>query len=175
MIRNLSATFLFLALHLTSSAQDLDYFAELNAPLSFGDSRFTALAGNMVGMSGSLTALALNPATVGLYRQDAFSASGNIFNSRNRSTNGGTIGNSSNLNVGNVGFVARDPNNGWHVFFSYNTDQLYRGRRHIQCAHKAHRHEKHEKLLHASKLTHLQSGLPCYFWHESCDSTPTRP
>ena len=72
MIRNLSATFLFLALHLTSSAQDLDYFAELNAPLSFGDSRFNALAGNMVGMSGSLTALALNPATVGLYRQDAF-------------------------------------------------------------------------------------------------------
>ena len=120
MIRKLSATFLFLALHLTSSAQDLDYFAELNAPLSFGDSRFNALAGNMVGMSGSLTALALNPATVGLYRQDAFSASGNIFNSRNCSTNGGTIGNSSNLNVGNVGFVARDPNNGWHVFFSYN-------------------------------------------------------
>lgn len=128
MIRKLSAIFLCIALHLTSSAQDLDYFAELNAPLSFGDSRFTALAGNMVGMSGSLTALALNPATVGLYRQDAFSASGNIFNSRNRSTSGGTLGNSSNLNVGNIGFVARDPNNGWHVFFSYNTDQLYRGR-----------------------------------------------
>ncbi|HCP41708.1 MAG TPA: hypothetical protein DIT65_07925, partial [Cryomorphaceae bacterium] len=109
-------------------AQDLDYFTELNAPLSFGDSRFNALAGNMVGMSGSLTALALNPATVGLYRQDAFSVSGNVFNSRNRSTTGGTLGNSNNLNVGSTGFVARDLKNGWHVFFSYNTDQLYRGR-----------------------------------------------
>ena len=40
-----------------------------------------------------------------------------IFSTRATATNGGTLGNSSNLNVGNVGFVARDPNNGWHVFF----------------------------------------------------------
>lgn len=117
-----------LGLTLSVYSQDLDYFAELGAPLSFGDSRFNAMAGNMVSMSGSMTALALNPATIGLYRQDVFAMDGSIFNSRNRSTNGGTLGNSNNLNVGSAGFVARNPNNGWHVFFAYNTDQLYRGR-----------------------------------------------
>ena len=43
--------------------QDLDYFAELSNPLAFGDSRSNAMAGNMIAMSGSLTALAHNPAT----------------------------------------------------------------------------------------------------------------
>ena len=46
---------------------------------------------------------------------------------------------------------------------------------HTQCTDEAHRQAKCQKLLHASKLTHLRSGLPCYFWHESCVSTPKRP
>ena len=128
MIKCLHYFIFTLGLVCTTNAQDLDYFSELSAPLSFGDSRFNAMAGNMASMSGSLTALALNPATVGLYRQDVFSFDGSIFNSRNNSTNGGTLGNSNLLNVGSAGFVVRNTNSGWHVFFTYNTDQLYRGR-----------------------------------------------
>ena len=41
---------------------------------------------------------------------------------------GGTIGNSANLNIGSVGFLARNPDDGWHFFFTYNTEQLYRAR-----------------------------------------------
>ncbi len=108
--------------------QDLDYFAELSNPLAFGDSRSNAMAGNMIAMSGSLTALAHNPATAGLYRKDVFSFDANSFGSRNVNSTGGTIGNSANLNIGSAGFLARNPNDGWHFFFTYNTEQMYRAR-----------------------------------------------
>ena len=108
--------------------QDLDYFSELSNPLGFGDSRNNAMAGNMIAMSGSLTALAHNPATAGLYRKDVFSIDANSFGSRNRNSSGGTIGNSAFVNIGSAGFLARNPDDGWHFFFTYNTEQMFRAR-----------------------------------------------
>lgn len=115
-------------LSLSAHAQDLDFYAQLAAPMNFGDARFNALAGNTVAMSGSMSALALNPATAGLYRQDAASIDAGFFNSRNRDTSATSIGNGLNFNIGNVGFVARNPDNGWHWFFTFNSDQIFRER-----------------------------------------------
>ena len=53
-------TLLLAFFSLIVQGQDLDYFAELSNPLAFGDSRNNAMAGNMIAMSGSLTALAHN-------------------------------------------------------------------------------------------------------------------
>ena len=127
MSRKFTLLLAFLALFIVQG-QDLDYFAELSNPLAFGDSRNNAMAGNMIAMSGSLTALAHNPATAGLYRKDVFTLDANSFGSRNVNSTGGTIGNSANLNIGSVGFLARNPDDGWHFFFTYNTEQIYRAR-----------------------------------------------
>ena len=61
--------FLLLALMvgLHMHAQDLDYFLELNQPTTIGDARFTSMSSATVALSGSMTAIALNPALAGLY------------------------------------------------------------------------------------------------------------
>ena len=67
--------FLFVAslLGLQVYAQDLDYFLELNQPAAIGDARFISMSSATVALSGSMTAISLNPALAGLYRQQGFS------------------------------------------------------------------------------------------------------
>ena len=48
------------------SGQSVDYVAELNQPVLWGDARYNGLSGAMTAMSGSFTALAENPAGAGL-------------------------------------------------------------------------------------------------------------
>ena len=64
-------------------------------------------------MSGSLTALALNPATAGLYRQDVVAVDAGIINTRNSNSNGGTLGNATGMNINNAGFLARNAETGY--------------------------------------------------------------
>ena len=109
-------------------SQTLDYYDQLNQSAQYGDARFNGLAGSMTAMSGSFTALALNPAGAALYRQDAFGMDLGIFTKRNTLENGSVRGNTTTMNVGNVGFLGRDPVSGWNFFFTYNSDQLYRER-----------------------------------------------
>ena len=117
-----------LCLH-TTYGQNLDYLVELGQPMSFGDARFNAMSGSMVAMSGSFSALALNPAGAGLYRQDAFGMDAGLFTSTNRLTGSNTLrGNVTNLNISNFGFLGRNRTSGWNFFFTYNTDQVYRER-----------------------------------------------
>ena len=111
-----------------ASSQTLDYYAELNQPASYGDARYNALAGSMTAMSGSFTALALNPAGAGLYRQDAFSMDLGIFSKRNTLDNEAVRGNTTTLNVNTLGLLGRDKESGWNFFFTYNSDDLYRER-----------------------------------------------
>ena len=113
----------------STKGQDLDYFAQLNQPMTFGDARYNGLSGAMVAMSGSFSALALNPAGAALYRQDAFGFDMGLFNSKNTDVNSSNIrGNTTNLNVGNFGFLGKNPSNGVTLFFTYNSDQIYRER-----------------------------------------------
>ena len=119
---------IFALISFYGSAQTLDYYSQLNQPTTYGDARFNGLAGSMTAMSGSFTALALNPAGAGLYRQEAFGTDFGIFSKRNTLDNGAVRGNTTTLNLGNIGMLGRDQASGWNYFFTFNSDQLFRER-----------------------------------------------
>ena len=109
------------------SGQSVDYFAELNQPVLWGDARYNSLSGAMTAMSGSFTALAENPAGAGLYRQAAFGSDLSMYSTTNfKSSNAFPTGNALTLNMANVGYVGTEPETGWNVFFTYNSDDLFR-------------------------------------------------
>ncbi|MEY2963294.1 MAG: hypothetical protein RL754_555 [Bacteroidota bacterium] len=120
---------LFLLGFVLSYGQSTDYFAELNSPATLGDARYLSMSGAMVSMSGSLTALSLNPAGAALYNHDVFSMTLGQFNARNFKTeNNYPLRGTSNLNVGNFGFLGYDQASRLKIFFTYNSDQVYRER-----------------------------------------------
>lgn len=111
-------------------AQNADYFAELSAPTEYGDARYNAMSGATIAMSGSFTALALNPAGASLYTQDAANLDMGIFNARDYNVTEGFIPmrNTRMLNLSNFGYLGKDPESGIKFFFTYNTDQIFRER-----------------------------------------------
>lgn len=119
---------LALGLSFSMLGQNLDYYSQLNQPATFGDARYNALAGNMVAMSGSFTALAINPAGAGLYRQEAFGMDMGIYTRRNTLNTGAVRGNTTNLNLNNFGYLGPDKASGWNFYFTYNSDHIYRER-----------------------------------------------
>ncbi len=118
---------LLIFLCFNGSGQSVDYFAELNQPVLWGDARYNSLSGAMTAMSGSFTALAENPAGAGLYRQAAFGSDLSIYSTTNfKNSNQFPTGNALTLNVANLGYVGTEPETGWNVFFTYNSDDLFR-------------------------------------------------
>lgn len=109
------------------SGQSVDYFAELNQPVVWGDARYNSLSGAMTAMSGSFTALAENPAGAGLYRQAAFGSDLSIYSTTTfKNSNQFPTGNAFTLNLANLGYVGTEPETGWNIFFTYNSDDLFR-------------------------------------------------
>ena len=118
---------LLLLLWVQGFGQSVDYFAELNQPVVWGDARYNSLSGAMTAMSGSFTALAENPAGAGLYRQAAFGSNLSIYNTTTfKKSNQFPTGNAFTLNLANLGYVGTEPETGWNVFFTYNSDDLFR-------------------------------------------------
>lgn len=108
--------------------QDLTYLNELGQSPYSGDPWYNSMSGSAIALSGSLTALAENPAGAAFYRQPAWSMSGNILSQTNRSQDGNSsiLGGVSNLNIAQLGFVNSEPSEVWRWFFVMNTDQHYR-------------------------------------------------
>lgn len=126
MIKTRALALLFL-LWVEGSGQSVDYFAELNQPALWGDARYNSLSGAMTAMSGSFTALAENPAGAGLYRQAAFGSDLSIYSTTTfKKSNQFPTGNAFTLNLANLGYVGTEPETGWNVFFTYNSDDLFR-------------------------------------------------
>ena len=118
---------LLFLLWVEGSGQSVDYFAELNQPALWGDARYNSLSGAMTAMSGSFTALAENPAGAGLYRQAAFGSDLSIYSTTTfKKSNQFPTGNAFTLNLANLGYVGTEPETGWNVFFTYNSDDLFR-------------------------------------------------
>jgi len=118
---------LLLLLWVQGFGQSVDYFAELNQPVVWGDARYNSLSGAMTAMSGSFTALAENPAGAGLYRQAAFGSDLSIYSTTTfKKSNQFPTGNAFTLNLANLGYVGTEPETGWNVFFTYNSDDLFR-------------------------------------------------
>ena len=118
---------LLFLLWVEGSGQSVDYFAELNQPVVWGDARYNSLSGAMTAMSGSFTALAENPAGAGLYRQAAFGSDLSIYSTTTfKKSNQFPTGNAFTLNLANLGYVGTEPETGWNVFFTYNSDDLFR-------------------------------------------------
>ncbi len=118
---------LLFLLWVEGSGQSVDYFAELNQPALWGDARYNSLSGAMTAMSGSFTALAENPAGAGLYRQAAFGSNLSIYSTTTfKKSNQFPTGNAFTLNLANLGYVGTEPETGWNVFFTYNSDDLFR-------------------------------------------------
>ena len=118
---------LLFLLWVEGSGQSVDYFAELNQPAMWGDARYNSLSGAMAAMSGSFTALAENPAGAGLYRQAAFGSDLSIYSTTTfKKSNQFPTGNAFTLNLANLGYVGTEPETGWNVFFTYNSDDLFR-------------------------------------------------
>ena len=118
---------LLFLLWVEGSGQSVDYFAELNQPALWGDARYNSLSGAMTAMSGSFTALAENPAGAGLYRQAAFGSDLSIYSTTTfKKSNQFPTGNAFTLNLANLGYVGTEPETGWNVFFTCNSDDLFR-------------------------------------------------
>ena len=118
---------LLFLLWVEGSGQSVDYFAELNQPVVWGDARYNSLSGAMTAMSGSFTALAENPAGAGLYRQAAFGSDLSIYSTTTfKNSNQFPTGNAFTLNLANLGYVGTEPETGWNIFFTYNSDDLFR-------------------------------------------------
>ena len=118
---------LLFLLWVEGSGQSVDYFAELNQPALWGDARYNSLSGAMTAMSGSFTALAENPAGAGLYRQAAFGSDLSIYSTTTfKKSNQFPTGNAFTLNLANLGYVGTEPETGWNLFFTYNSDDLFR-------------------------------------------------
>lgn len=97
---------LLFLLWVEGSGQSVDYFAELNQPVVWGDARYNSLSGAMTAMSGSFTALAENPAGAGLYRQAAFGSDLSIYSTTTfKNSNQFPTGNAFTLNLANLGYV----------------------------------------------------------------------
>ena len=123
--RSLLTVLLFLSF--LGKGQSVDYFATLNQPVMWGDARYNSLSGAMTAMSGSFTALAENPAGAGLYRQAAFGSDLSIYSTTTfKKSNAFPTGNAYTLNIGNIGYVGTEPETGLSVFFTYNSDDLFR-------------------------------------------------
>jgi hypothetical protein len=107
-------------------AQDLDYFLELNQHSTLGDARYTSMSGAGIALSGSMTAIALNPALAGLYRQQSYGMDVGGF-SRNYYDRDDLFlrGTVNRPNIMNFGWVGKDPESPLRLFFVYNTDQVY--------------------------------------------------
>lgn len=107
-------------------AQDLDYFLELNQHSTLGDARYTSMSGAGTALSGSMTAIAINPALAGLYRQQSYGLDMGGF-SRNYYDRDDLFlrGTVNRPNIMNFGWVGKDPESPLRLFFVYNTDQVY--------------------------------------------------
>jgi len=125
-MRTLRTLLLLLFVLPLAKAQDLDYFLELNQHSTLGDATYTGMSGTGVAMSGSMTAIALNPALAGLYRQPSYGMDLGAF-SRNYYERDDLFlrGNVTRPNIMNLGWVGKDPESPLRLFLVYNTDQVY--------------------------------------------------
>jgi len=127
--------FVVLILGMHVHAQDLDYFLELNQPTSFGDARFTSMSSATVALSGSMTAIALNPALAGLYRQQGFSVNaGGMTRTMYDQDDLFLRGATNRAILPNFGWVSKDPESPMRLFFVYNTDNAYARKFKIQAS-----------------------------------------
>ena len=118
---------LLLFLTFLGKSQSVDYFATLNQPVLWGDARYNSLSGAMTAMSGSFTALAENPAGAGLYRQAAFGSDLSFYSTTHfKNSNNFPTGNALSMNVANLGYISKEPESGVNIFFTYNSDDLFR-------------------------------------------------
>ena len=116
-------------------AQDLDYFLELNQPTTIGDARFTSMSSATVALSGSMTAIALNPALAGLYRQQGFSVNvGGLTRTMYDQNDLFLRGSTNRAILPNFGWVSKDPQSPMRLFFVYNTDNTYARKFKIQAS-----------------------------------------
>jgi len=116
-------------------AQDLDYFLELNQPTSIGDARFTSMSCATVALSGSMTAIALNPALAGLYRQQGFSVNTGGFTRSIYDQDDLVLrGSATRAIFPNFGWVSKDPESPMRLFIVYNTDNAYTRKFKIQAS-----------------------------------------
>jgi len=116
-------------------AQDLDYFLELNQPTAIGDARFTSMSSATVALSGSMTAIALNPALAGLYRQQGFSVNvGGLTRTMYDQDDLFLRGSTNRAVLPNFGWVSKDPESPMRLFFVYNTDNAYARKFKIQAS-----------------------------------------
>lgn len=116
-------------------AQDLDYFLELNQPTTIGDARFTSMSSATVALSGSMTAIALNPALAGLYRQQGFSMNaGGLIRTMYDQDDLFLRGSTNRAILPNFGWVSKDPESPMRLFFVYNTDHAYARKFKIQAS-----------------------------------------